>query len=301
MGLSILIPVFNVNVTSLVRTLAGQLLKTGQEGEIILVDDGSSDPVVSVNQFLQTITGVSFHQLEKNEGRMAARQKLAEWARFDHLLFLDCDSDIIKDDFLANYFELVNKDTPLATGGRVYTAEPPSACELMLHWKYGTNRESRKKNKISGKGAAFMSNNFLIRTALFKQLSNSILLTGYGHEDSWWGIRFEQLGIPCIHIDNPVLHGALEKADAFLIKSENAVANLLLLEGKIGKELLSRHVKIFRWYCRLKAWGLAGLYLFIEKPFHNYFRKNLLSCKPNLVFFDGYRLAVLTRLSRSAV
>jgi hypothetical protein len=71
-----------------------------------------------------------------------------------------------------------------------------------------------------------------------------------------------------------------------------------LLEKKIGKKMISRHVRIFRWYRRLKTTGLSGLYLFFEKMFHGYFRRNLLSCKPSLFFFDCYRLAILIKMAK---
>lgn len=291
MGLSILIPVYNYNVSSLVKSLAAQLNKSGKEAEIILLDDGSDTNTVSVNQDLQNISFVSFYRNDKNEGRILARKKLATLARYNYLLFLDCDSEIIKDDFIAVYFDLLEKDAALVCGGRVYSDEPPKDCNLQLHWKYGTKRESR--NRTSSNNPGFMSNNFLIKRELFNQLNNSVQLTGYGHEDSWWGIQFKQAGIECSYINNPVLHAALEKADVYLAKSENALTNLLVLEKNIDKELLMRQVKIYRWYSRLKSSGLSNLFLFFERPFHNYFRKNLLSCKPSLLFFDCYRLAVM--------
>jgi glycosyltransferase involved in cell wall biosynthesis len=293
-GLSVLIPVYNFNVTSLVQALNAQLQTTGKEGEIILLDDGSSAETFVANQSLKNIPSISLYQNEKNEGRMAARQKLADLARYDYLLFLDCDSGIIKDDFLSVYFDLINEDNSLASGGRAYTDDPPAECELMLHWKYGRKRESRQEKT----GTAFMSNNFLIKKEIFKGLDTSLQLPGYGHEDSWWGIQFEQAGIICRNISNPVLHASIEKAEAFIEKSENALTNLLLLEKNIDLKLISQHVRIYRWYRRLKRSGLSGLYLFFEKPFHNYFRRNLLSCKPRLFFFDCYRLAVLLKMAK---
>ena len=295
MGLSVLIPIYNFNVTSLVQSLAGQLQKSGKEGEIILLDDGSASDSLNVNQSLQSIPSVKFYKNEKNEGRMLARHKLSSLARFDYLLFLDCDSGVIKDDFLSAYFELINKDIPLASGGRVCSDTPPSDCLHMLHWKYGTKRESRHRKS----GTAFQSNNFLIKKEIFNRLDNSLQLPCYGHEDSWWGIQFEQAGVPCYYLDNPVIHTDIEAADKYLKKSEQALANLLVLEKNIDNKLLRKHVRIYRWYRRIKNTGLSGLYLFFEKIFQNYFRKNLLSCKPSLFFFDCYRLAALLRKSKA--
>ena len=300
MGLSILIPVYNVNVTGLVHALAEQLRATGKKGEIVLLDDGSDNKnSTALNQSLENITSVAFHCNPANEGRMAARQKLSRLARYDYLLFLDCDSVISKEDFLSAYFILMDAAVDVASGGRVYTAHPPDDCALRLHWTYGTKRENRSPDARLGKGPGFMSNNFLIKKQLFAQLDSSTELTGYGHEDSWWGIQFEQLGAACRTINNPVLHGELETAEMFIAKSDQALANLFLLEKKIGKNLLKKHVRIFRWYCLLRRNRLAGLYLFFEKPFHTYFRKNLLSCKPQLFFFDCYRLARLIQTGRA--
>lgn len=298
MGLSILIPVYNFDVSSLVNELTAQLIVTGKEGEIILLDDGSDPSYITPNQLLEQNAAVSFHRNMKNEGRMASRQRLSGLARYEYLLFLDCDSEIINQDFIAKYFELVEKEIELASGGRKYSDSIPSGCELKLHWKYGTKRETRKPGDIHSPG--FMSNNFLIKKVIFYQLDNFLELPGYGHEDSFWGIQFEQTGVKCLYFENPVLHTALEKAEIFLAKSENALANLLLLEKNIGKTFLSRHIKIFRWYCRIKRTGLSGVYLFFEKPFHKYFLKNLLSCNPSLYYFDFYRLALLLRKARSA-
>ena len=282
----------------MVQALSAQLINTGNEGEIILWDDGSDKFVLTGNQSLENLQSVLLYKNEKNEGRMLTRQKLSGLARYEYLLFLDCDSKIIKDDFLAAYFDLIKEDINLASGGRLYTDAPPAECELMLHWKYGRKRESRPGKEGQRSGTGFMSNNFLIRKEIFKSLDGSLKLPGYGHEDSWWGIQFEQAGISCRYINNPVLHAAIEKADIYIEKSEMALANLLLLEKKIDRNMISRHVRIFRWYLRLKRTGLSGLYLFFEKMFHGYFRRNLLSCKPSLFFFDCYRLAVLIKMAK---
>ena len=299
MGLSILIPVYNYNVTSLVQALSAQLVKTGNEGEIILLDDGSDKVIWTANQSLQHIPSVLLYRNESNEGRMLARQKLSGLARYEYLLFLDCDSEIINNNFLAAYFELIKENVALASGGRVYTDTPPAECEFRLHWKYGRKRESNQGKTGNKSGTGFMSNNFLIKKEFFKRLDTSLQFPGYGHEDSWWGIQFEQAGIFCRHIKNPVLHAAIEKADIYIEKSEKALANLLLLEKNIDRNLVSRHVIIFRWYIRIKRTGLSNLYLLFEKMFHGYFRRNLLSCKPSLFFFDCYRLAVIIKMGKA--
>jgi hypothetical protein len=230
---------------------------------------------------------------------MFARQRLSQLAQHEYLLFLDSDSEITNNDFLLKYFEQTDGGESLVSGGRIYSKDPPADCDLVLHWKYGTNRENRKRNEEGSNAPAFMSNNFLVKQSVFNQLDFSLPLPGYGHEDTWWGIQFSELGIHCKYIDNTVVHAALEKANVFLDKSEKALTNLLILEKNVNVDLLKKEVKIYRLYHRLRISGLSGLYLFFEKPFHQYFVRNLLSCKPSLFYFDLYRLAVLSRLAKT--
>lgn len=299
MGISILIPVFNYDITALVQVLANQLTNIGRKGEIIILDDASDSPFILSTNLIGIFSFISFHRNEKNEGRMLARQRLSGLAQYEYLLFLDCDSEITSNDFLLKYFEQADAAVSLVSGGRVYSESPPDDCSLRLHWKYGSMRESRKRSEGCSGSPAFMSNNFLVKQSVFNQLNSSLVLPGYGHEDTWWGIQFIESEIRCKYIDNTVIHAALEKANVFLDKSEKALANLLILEKNINVDLLRKEVKIFRWYYRLKITGLTGLYLFFEKPFHQYFLRNLLSCKPRLFYFDLYRLGQLIRLAKT--
>lgn len=298
MAVSILIPVYNYSPESLVRAVSAQLERSGTGGEIILLDDASGEPFRTACQALQNIPFVKLFSNERNEGRMAARKKLAAFSRFQYLLFLDGDSEIIQDDFLSAYLKWIQKGISLASGGRVYAVSPPVDCAYMLHWKYGSKRESRQVNMKPEKWRGFQSSNFLIRKEIFDRLDFSLQLPGYGHEDTWWGIQFENAGITCQYFNNPVLHSSIEKAEVYIQKSVQALSNLLLLESKVDSKMLCRHVKIYRWYRRLKKAGFSNFYLFFESMFHGIFKKNLLSCKPRLFYFDCYRLAELIKLGK---
>ena len=292
MGLSVLIPVYNQPVDLLVQSLSARLERSGRKGEIIILDDGSDPEMVTHNRELTWHFGVSFHANEKNEGRMAARIRLAGLAKYNYLLFLDADSQVINSDFLTRYFEKMEQEALLVSGGRLYSSTP-APCEFRLHWKYGTLRETRTSTQLP----AFMSNNFMVKKDVFNKLDHSLLLTGYGHEDSWWGIQFEMAGIQCQYINNAILHGELQNSVNFLEKSEAALSNLLLLEKHVNPDLLKKHIRIYRWWKKLK--GVGDVYLFLEKPFHGIMKKNLISCKPSLFYFDCYRLAVLMRLAKN--
>lgn len=291
MGLSILIPVYNYDVRELTTALSEQLIQSGKEAEIILLDDASVS-FQTQNEKLSENRFVKYIRNEINKGRTETRKLLSEKAQFDYLLFLDCDSRIIKADFLSIYFKEIDAGISLASGGRIYSSVPPPGCEFRLHWKYGSKRETQSNE------TGFMSNNFLIKKGFFKKLDFSTALKGYGHEDSYWGIQFRQKGIDIKKINNPVLHDKLEKSEVFLQKTKQSLENLLMLSDTVGSSLLKKEIRIFRWYMRLRALKMAGLFAFLESFFNRRFRRNLLSCKPSLFYFDVYRLALLIRLGR---
>ena len=296
MGLSILIPVYNYDVTDLVNTLSAQLSLTGITGEVVLLDDGSDPSFDKINSPLSQIPYVKYFKNLVNAGRTASRKLLAESAQYNYLLFLDCDSLIIKEDFLKVYCRQIDLNEQLVSGGRIYNQQPPDQCSYYLHWKYGSKREAVSAFQKSG--PAFMSHNFLVKKSVFQQLDFTIQLKGYGHEDSFWGIQFRKMGIEQKKIINPVLHASLEEANVYLRKSEQAIENLLALASLVNARLLKKEIKIFRWFCWLKTWGIVGTVEFLLRPFQSFFRKNLLSCSPSLFFFDCYRLALLIRFSK---
>jgi glycosyltransferase involved in cell wall biosynthesis len=293
LGLSILIPVYNYPVEELVKDLSSQLKDLDIPSEIIILDDGSTDGSLNTNKQLSAIDHVQFHANETNMGRMAARIKLANLANDEYLLFLDADSKLTKKDFLKTYLQLINEKVILASGGRIYNHQPP-ACTYKLHWLYGSRRESTVHNK-----PAFMSNNFLVKKDIFMKLDHRVKLDGYGHEDTLWGMQFEKMGIHYRTINNPVIHNALENAEQFLSKSEQALRNLVrLAEENTDDSLLKKHVKIYRAYKKLKTTGMLGIFLAFEKTMEKKIKTNLVSCEPNLRYFDWYRLAYLSRLMK---
>lgn len=90
--LSILIPVYNYDVRSLVGDLAKQCLEASIPFEILCYDDHSQEEFDRINQKVIQLEGVTYFRLAKNVGRSMIRNHLAQVARYDHLLFLDCDS-----------------------------------------------------------------------------------------------------------------------------------------------------------------------------------------------------------------
>src|SRR5262245_2412084 len=121
--LSILIPVYNYDVNTLVRELKRQCDNAAIEYEIFLCDDASHESVRRINQSVSALDNVKFKQFEKNLGRARIRNLMADEASYENLLFMDCDSEVVKDDYIKTYLAYCGTDK-VVCGGRVYSKKP---------------------------------------------------------------------------------------------------------------------------------------------------------------------------------
>src|SRR5689334_1624674 len=101
--ISILVPVYNFDVTELAADLSRQLTALQKPGEIILYDDGSEEKFRHINSATTRLPHVQYIEAGINHGRIRIRQLLAEKAQYDWLLFLDGDSKLHFDGFLHDY------------------------------------------------------------------------------------------------------------------------------------------------------------------------------------------------------
>jgi glycosyltransferase involved in cell wall biosynthesis len=291
--ISILIPVFNVNVCSLVQELSNQLNALNVGGEILVYDDGSEAGIKTQNQRVPSFSKIVYKELGVNHGRTKIRQVLAMDARHDWLLFIDSDSSIINNNYLSNYILAIGGSSDVYSGGRIYAAREPADCSKRLHWKYGSERES-----IKGSKTVLHSNNFCIRKSVFRELDFPAELSGYGHEDTWMELALISPQKKISFIDNPVLHEGLEDAKVFLEKTKSALKNLLLLPKFFDENLVRKKVRIYDFYCLQKKMGLTAMIAAVLNKRIEAINQNLVSCQPSLLNFDLYRLYHLIRISK---
>ena len=293
-GLSILIPVFNREVSALVDSLRAQLPAWPGPAEINLLDDGSAAKFRAQNQPLAALAGVTYRELPANVGRAAIRNQLAANAKYDWLLLLDNDSLLPDQQFLARYAQAqAAGPAALYIGGTTYEAAPPTDPTLHLRWRYGRAREMRPAaERQRDSGSQLSLNNALLHKALLKDFPLDERLSGYGHEDTKFGLELGRAGIAVQHIDNPVLHDGLEPAAVFLAKSQQAVCNLAQVLRTDG---LGRATRLVQATERLRRAGLAAAAQAALVALEPALRRSLLGQNPSLRALDALKLLWLLR------
>ena len=289
--ISVCIPVYNLGVAELVDTLYQQSKQMDAGVEIILIDDCSDNSFVEQNK--QIDADVTYIQLEKNIGRAAIRNRFLEYAGFDHLLFLDCDTTIVHPDFLNNWVEAIKKHPDcVICGGSEYDKKAPPKSKR-LRWKYGNKRESKSiEARVKDNYNSFLTNNFIISRQLFETVQFDENLVQYGHEDTVFGIELKKAGIKILHIDNTVLNGNLSNNTDFIKHTEQAIENLIfLLENSNHSEEIRKNISLLRTHGQLhKIRGIIVPLFFLFGPLI----KNMLSKGfVNLYLFDFYKLGFL--------
>ena len=299
--ISILIPVYNFDVTRLVKDLYLQALELKEPFEFIIIDDASDKQYCDKNKTIEEYENVQYIELEQNIGRSKIRNRLAEMAKYDYLLFMDCDSQVVNRQYLKSYIEKCKGET-VVCGGRLYLPEKPNDSSLQLRWKYGVYRESTPANvRNENPYRSFMTNNFMIAKSVFNILSFDENLSGYGHEDTLFGLELKHLNIPIIHIDNQLYHIGLEPASEFLHKTEQGLKNLLLLleiKTEFKKDLIE-DIKILNVFNTIRKGRMTKLMIVLFNAFRKMLLSNLHGSNPSLKIFDFYKLGYLCRYSQS--
>ncbi|MDO3693837.1 glycosyltransferase [Wenyingzhuangia sp. chi5] len=246
--ISICIPVYNYDITKLVKALTDQMDLLDEKLELIVIDDGSETFKTTNRNCLKEHVYV---ELPKNVGRSKIRNLFKDYAKNQFLLFLDCDSMAINNCFITNYLKVL-KEKIVVYGGRVYLSEL-SRKEEKLSWMYGRNIEAKPlKERLKHPYLTFMTNNFLIDKNIFNTLSFNEEIIGYGHEDTLFGYELMKSKIEIKHIDNPVLNMDLESNKIFIEKMEEALHSLKKISLKLENDVMFyEHVRLLCFYKKL--------------------------------------------------
>lgn len=266
--ISICIPVYNFDINQLVNSLRTQANENKQIVEIIIIDDASDFSYKKLNE--KIAKQETYIKLKKNIGRAKIRNLFLDYANYEYLLFLDCDSLVISENFITNYIEkLQKKDINVICGGRIYQKKKPKRRKY-LRWKYGKKIESKsaKERKIEP-NKSFMTNNFLIKKELLDKIKFDENLTQYGHEDTLFGFCLKKNNIQIRHIENPILNNHLEDNLEYIEKTKLAINNLIaILKSDNYDKKIVEDIALLKFYYSIRE---RKLYFYFIKMLSIFF------------------------------
>jgi len=295
--LSVLIPTFNYDITTLVENLSRQLRDSHFAFEIRVLDDCSSNTeIYHHNKTISALPHCHFSQNKKNLGRTATRQALAESAKYDWLLFMDADVLPQNENFI-HHFDIENQKADVVFGGITYDNKKPEK-DKMLRWKYGKSRESRPvSERIKVPYLSIISGCCLIKKEVFLK-ANSFLNNFYG-ADVMFVQNLEQMQVRAKHIDNPVIHLGLETNTSFIEKTKRGLESLYFFEKE--NKIPDNYRPIQKAYQSLQKNGALRFFMAIIRTFEKTMLKNLESSSPSLFLFDLYRLYYYSQLKKQSL
>jgi glycosyltransferase involved in cell wall biosynthesis len=286
--LSILIPIYNYQVLNLVQKLHQLAVNEGIEFEIICIDDASTFELPD-NKLLSNLQNVYYQQLNNNIGRSALRNLLASKARYEYLLFIDTDMEVVSDSFLHKYLEEApNYDVQF--GGIKYEDELRDR-QFVLRWKYGKEREALSP-EIRSKDASFSVKtcNLFIRKQVFNVIKFNEQIREYGHEDTLFSFNLAKLNVRILHLNNPLLHLGLEDATNYLRKVELANKSLSFIAANYLTEEQQNHIRLLHFYRRINKMGLMWFLKLFYRLMEKSIVSNLHSDNPSMLYLDLYKL-----------
>lgn len=288
--ISVCIPIHNYSVLPLAQSIARQAIASKLQIELVCIDDGSDAEFVERNRPVENIG--RYIVLDHNVGRAAVRNLLMLNASGDYLLFLD-DDCIVPEGFIARYAETLHDQPDVVVGGRVYDARFNDR-RHRLRYTYGLRVECRTAAERSvNPYKSFMTNNFMIKRSLMHHVRFDERLTGYGHEDTLFGYRLQQVGASIKHIDNPVTNSDVEDNALFLSKSEEAVRSLATIRTMMKDDKqFCQSVRLLQAYETTKPfhWLLKILFLCSHNPLKRSFISG--QCV-SMTLFNFYKLGIL--------
>ena len=303
--ISILISTYNYDCYRLVGSLHDLCEASGVEYEIIVDDDCSRDKLSQIACVkVREMSHVIYVQNAENIGQAANRNRLAEQASGEWLIFIDSDARVDNPDFIRNYLDAQGKADVVVGGistpmlqpyevvNRCITADlgkPHSSFVVnrTLRYKYERNADSTRSAGCRSKRPydQFSTFNFMVRRDVFLNVRFDEDCRQYGYEDFLFGIELERRGITILHIDNPLTHMGIDTNAQFLLKTETALHTLTTLPHE--KCQSSRLVQCARKLGSLHLQGVARTaYKMLRRPF----RHNLLGVHPSLFVFSLYKL-----------
>ena len=291
--LSILIPTYNYDCTNLVRDLHRQAECAGIDYEIVVADDAS--PIKECAERVREINtwpNCRLIELERNLGRARIRNRLADEARFEWLLFMDSDAEVISDSFIVDY--LKHTDADVVCGGLCHADVLPSP-EVSLRYAYEKRADKKRAAcyREQRPYEQFITFCFMVRASVFQAIRFDDSITEYGHEDTLFGVELERRKVNIRHIDNPMRQGGIETNAEFVEKTRAALRNLVLMEDN-----MRNHSLLLKLYGVLHLIRLDGCIARWFSHNEDWLKGQLMESTPQLRLFFLYKLGYYCSLKQ---
>ncbi len=251
--LSVLIPFYGSAPAALLTALGSCAAGLEAAIEIICADDGSPDKMIASGieqQLARMPLACRLLKASANLGRSRIRNRLCEFARGDHVLFLDGDMEVHDAAFLRRYLDrLAAGPADVIFGG---FEMPRNTVDERFDLHVFDSRRSHclpaAKRGLAPAKYTYTSN-LLVRRELMLAYPFAEEFVGWGWEDVDWALRID--GSARIeHIDNPAVHSGFSTAETLISKYRESVENF--------RRLCLRHPDKVRALPLYRASRLAG-------------------------------------------
>jgi glycosyltransferase involved in cell wall biosynthesis len=242
--LSVLIPCYRDEPARLLQALD----RADLPFEIVLLDDGSGDEGLA-DRLAAIVRALAvparFIRLRVNEGRARGRNRLADAARGDFLLFLDADMLPDESDFMDRWLGFIEAATPAVAFGGYTLAQAPKTPAEAVHRALALRSDClpAEVRRQAPEKHVFTSN-LLIRRDVFEGEPFDQGFAGWGWEDVEWGVRVSRRHA-IHHVDIPATHLGLDPPAILAAKYEQSAPNFA--------RLAAAHPDIVRRYRSYRA------------------------------------------------
>ncbi len=292
-GLSVLVPVFNWDSSDLLESLHTQGLALNTGFELVVADDCSSDLELKekVAEKAASLEKCRYFAMEKNMGRAAIRNFLAEQSVYSKLLFVDCDAQTDSETFLASYLEASSCAQVVCGGLKHPSVLPASGCELRYRYEKKADRRRGAEYRSLRPYDNFTTFSFLADREVFMKIRFDENITGYGYEDVKFGMSLRQHGIGVLHTDNALVHLGIDDNVSFIEKTNASLSNIYE-----NRDSVAGGSRLLNVYFRLERLHLVPVALFFGRAMSSFMERNLRGSHPCLAFFSFYKLYRLSIL-----
>lgn len=244
--LSICIPAYRHDVSPLLAALAD--CENADLVELIIHDDGGGDHELLArlqNEAGRLRIAVRLIAADRNRGRSAARNAAIAHARADWVLLLDADMLPDEPTFLTRYLDAIEMSLgpSVVVGGYSLRLAPKHARCALHRWQAEASECITAARRQGAPGRHVFSSNVLVHRAVLEIIPFDEEFSGWGWEDTDWGIRAAKY-YPVQHIDNTATHLGLDPDAALMSKYKSSGANFARLVQRHPDE--ARMMPLFR-------------------------------------------------------